>query len=106
MRLWLIGLVGLALHATPLGAADRFGLRIVTNVPREKSDRSLRIGEDPRLPPMLPHLGLVAETEVVANTRIGVGFVPMSIRNPATEWQKGSRAPNNRKPGISVRLRF
>ena len=106
MRLWLIGLVGLALPATPLGAADRFGLRIVTDVPREKPDRSLRIGEDPQLPPMLPHLGLVAETDVLANTRIGVGFIPMPVRNPATEWQKGSRSPNSRKPGISLSLRF
>ena len=105
MRTWLIGLAGLAGVATPLHAEERIALRILTDTPPPRSHPTFRIGEEQQVPLMLPRLGLVAETQVLPNTRIGVGLVPISKSNPAADWQSPKRS-NSRKPGISLRFRF
>ena len=105
MRPWLIGMAGLAAVASPLHAEERFALRVVTDAAPSRTHPSLRISDDQQLPPMLPHLGVVAETQVLPNTRVGFGLVPISKSSPAADWQSPKRS-NGRKPGISLRLRF
>jgi hypothetical protein len=50
--------------------------------------------------------GMVADTDVAPNTRLGVGLFNVTKRVSPSDYRPDQRAPKSRKVGVSLRFRF
>jgi hypothetical protein len=83
---------------------------LTTQQPHRISPRSpeLRIVRPPVAfdPSPIIQSGMIADTGVAPNARIGVGLFNVSKKGSPTEIRADPRAPKSRKVGVSFRLRF
>jgi hypothetical protein len=107
---WLvsIGLGPLLLAATAANAQSSRAFEVREPAPERPSKTiDLRLIQEPsfnRFDP--PSTGLLAETEVAPNARLGFRMMTVSRPKLGPEWRIDGRSPRSRKPAVSVTVRF
>ena len=100
----LIG-VGQAAHAGPILSVPLTPQPLHRFSPRTPELRIVRppVAFDPS---PIRQSGMIADTTVLPNARIGLGLFSVAKRSSPSEFKPDGRAPKSRKVGLSFRLRF
>jgi hypothetical protein len=100
--LWLV--VAASTHAQPLRSAQT---KHGSASDAQRRTIALRLTQEPGFNQFSsPTTGLVADTQLAPNTRIGFHLMTVTRPKLGPEWRTDGRSTRTRKPAISVTFKF
>jgi hypothetical protein len=109
MPLWLVsaGLLPLLSAAAVANAQVLLNSRDAQAVHSKARTLNLRISQTYQFEPFVrSEKGIIAETDVTPNARVGLGMVAITARRPGPTSRFDGRPDHSRKPAVTVVWKF